>query len=130
MSTYLLDSHTWMWMLTDDRRLGHRTRRIVAAPESTLLLSFASVWELSIKVHSGKLDMPLRTRAQWDEQILMTAVSLTPVDYRHTIAAAALPRHHGDPFDRMLVAQAQDLGVPILTIDPKIARYDVDVIAD
>ncbi len=129
MNAYLLDSHTWVWMLADDPRLGARARGIVTEPENILLLSFASVWELSIKVHSGKLEMPLRTRGQWDEQLQLTGVTLAPIEYQHTIAAATLPWHHRDPFDRMIVAQAQDLGIPIITVDPRIERYEVEVIA-
>ncbi|MFT4228831.1 MAG: type II toxin-antitoxin system VapC family toxin [Microbacterium sp.] len=130
MRSFLLDTHTWIWMLEDSARLGRRTRAILEDETSRLLMSVASAWEIATKVAAGRLSIPLRTEADFLRQLRLTGVETVDLELRHAVAAGSLPRHHGDPFDRMIVAQAQDLDAPILTVDPRIARYDVEVVAD
>jgi len=117
-------------MLDDSRRLRGRAREIVEEPSHELRLSVASIWEISIKAHSGRLGLPLRSAAQFQAQLQATNVRLVEIELAHAITAGALPREHGDPFDRMIVAQARSLGVPIVSADAKLAAYDVEVIAD
>src|SRR5690554_4396945 len=117
-------------MLDDSFRLRGRAREIVEEPSHDLHLSTASIWEISIKAHSGRLRFPLRSEAQFQEQLRRTNVRLVEIEFAHTVAAGALPREHGDPFDRMIVAQARSLSIPIITVDAKLAAYDVEVIAD
>ncbi|MEN2737933.1 type II toxin-antitoxin system VapC family toxin [Microbacterium sp. X-17] len=129
MSGILLDTHVWVWMLEDSRRLRGRMRDIVEDPNQALFLSTVSVWELAIKAHNGRMNLPLRTPRDFAANLAVTDVTLVDVDLEDTCAAAALPRHHGDPFDRIIVAQARKLDVPVLTSDPWIAAYDVEVIS-
>jgi PIN domain nuclease of toxin-antitoxin system len=129
VSRFLLDTQVWIWMLQDSSRLHGQTRRIIMDPANERFLSTASVWEIAIKVNSGRLKLPLRTARDFAMNMATTVVTPLDVDLEDTCAAAALPRHHGDPFDRMIVAQAQKLGIPILTSDRWIAAYDVEVIS-
>jgi PIN domain nuclease of toxin-antitoxin system len=126
----LLDSQVWIWMLQDSARLRGRMREVIEDPAQELLLSTASVWEIAIKANSGRLDLPLKASRDFAACMAVTDVTPLDIEMEDTCAAAALPRHHGDPFDRMIVAQAQKLGVPILTADPWIAVYDVEVVSD
>lgn len=128
MSTFLLDTHVWIWMLEDSRHLRGRQRATIEDADNRLLLSVASLWEMSIKTQSGRLTSPLRTAAQFREQLDLTNVAVVPIEFEHAIAACALPPHHRDPFDRMIVAQAQSLGIPVLSEDAKLSLYDVDIV--
>ncbi|MBN9213994.1 MAG: hypothetical protein ABS62_13180 [Microbacterium sp. SCN 70-200] len=130
MSSFLLDTHIWIWMLEDSPRLQGIQRATVEDAENSLLLSVASVWEMSVKTHAGRLTSPLRTAAHFREQLELTNVELVPIEFEHAVTAGALPPHHRDPFDRMIVAQAQTLGVPIVSADAKLSVYDVDLLTD
>ena len=93
-----------------------------------VLVSAASAWEIAIKLAKGKVHLPV---APGDLLRVMTrdlGMEAIPVEFEHAIAAAELPPIHNDPFDRLLIAQARSLRVPILTADPQIARYDVETI--
>lgn len=129
-TSYLIDSHTWLWMLADSPRLGSRTRSIVGDPESTLYLSMASAWELAIKTGKGKLRGPVATSADLQRALALSGVTLLGITLGDVVAAGGLPAHHGDPFDRMIVAQARQREFPVLSADPWFDRYDVEVIAD
>lgn len=117
-------------MLENSNRLRGRAREIVEDPLSDLRLSVASIWEITIKIRAGRLHLPLRSLRDFEEQLSITNVRPVGLELGHAVAAGALPSHHGDPFDRMLVAQAHDLGIPILTVDSRVAAYDVETIMD
>ena len=121
----LLDTHTLLWWLNRDRRLGPPTRQAIATDAERVAVSAASAWEISIKEAFGKLDAP----AGWPEEIEGFGFEPLPITFDHAREAGGLPRHHGDPFDRMLVAQARLEGLVIVTADPRIARYDVQTLA-
>jgi PIN domain nuclease of toxin-antitoxin system len=114
-------------MMIEPRRIGKKTRALCVDPRSTFRLSIASVWEIAIKHAAGRLtlpDVPLRyvvTRTREDGIVLL------PVQVEHVCLAAQLPRHHGDPFDRLLVAQAQSENLVLLTHDEDIGKYAIDV---
>ena len=88
----------------------------------------ASVWEIAIKVGGGKMILPDTVEHYIPDRLRHDGFELLTIDLPHAFRAGTLPRIHGDPFDRMLVAQAQVEGIPILTADPMIARYDVETI--
>lgn len=123
----LLDTHAWLWMLTEPARLG-AALDLVRDPDSELLLSAASTWEIVIKHGTGRLDLPEPPATYVPARVRSTRVTPVPIEHRHTVEVAALPLRHRDPFDRLLVATARVLGVPILTADARIRGYDVDVI--
>lgn len=120
---YLADTHVLLWALHGDPRLPSRHEAILRSSAS-VRASFASLWEISIKVGLGKLetvdDVPSALEA--------IGVGLLPIAVAHIHAVRALPRHHGDPFDRMLIAQARIEGLTILTVDEAFRAYDVDVL--
>ena len=105
-------------------RLDERVREAIASPENQVLLSSASAWEIAIKTASGRLDFPVE---QFDEIVRNLGFGILPILAAHAIAAGALPRHHADPFDRMLIAQAIVENLTLVTGDRQIARYEVTV---
>lgn len=120
----LLDTHALIWLLSDDPRLGPRVRAILAAPDIYRAVSVISLWEVLLKSGRGKL------RADPDAVAAAVTGSGFPVldlAMAHVLAAARLPRFpdHGDPFDRMLIAQARAENLTLLTVDAKLARYGV-----
>jgi PIN domain nuclease of toxin-antitoxin system len=119
----LLDTHALLWWLGDDARLRDDVRAAVADTEE-VLVSTASVWEISLKRTLGKLVAPDDLAAQ----LVRHQFSVLPVHLSHAIRYADLPLLHRDPFDRMLVAQGQVEGLTIVTGDPAIAAYAVDVL--
>jgi PIN domain nuclease of toxin-antitoxin system len=91
-------------------------------------VSAASVWEIAIKSAKGRLDLPTPVDRYIDDRLRRNRWSPLAIDHRHVIRAASLPGYHRDPFDRALIAQAQIEGLPILTTDAAITRYDVETI--
>jgi len=127
--TILLDTQVWLWMLMDPDRFSAQGRETLIAPDVELLLSAASTWEIAIKHGLGKLHLPGPAEIVIPEMMSATRVVPLPVLHTHTLRVANLPDHHRDPFDRLLVAQAQLEGVPMMTSDVKFSDYEVDVLA-
>lgn len=124
----LLDTHVFLWWITDDPRLSERAREIISDGENTLFFSAASAWEIAIKAKLGKLSVPGDFEAFITEQLIQNSITPLPVRLGHALRVYNLPVHHRDPFDRLLVAQAQVEKLPIVTGDPAIAQYPVEVI--
>jgi len=120
----LLDTHALLWWLADEE-LTSEARALIADPENAVTVSAASAWEISIKQALGKLTAP----DDLEQQILDSDFAPLPVSISHAMAAGRLPRHHDDPFDRMLIAQAQLEELTILTRDKRFGDYDVRVAA-
>ena len=125
MRRLLLDTHALLWALEDDDALGERARGAIVDPRNDVFVSSVSVWEISIKRSLGKLKAP---------EDLLSAIEASglrelPVTFVHADHAGGLPPHHRDPFDRMLVAQAQVEGLTIVTHDSVIAKYGVRTLA-
>jgi len=117
----LLDTHAFLWLVAGDERLPETARTLVASA-SEVLLSAASVWEAEIKRAAGRLDVPPVVGAARRARVPVLGVTAV-----HATAAAHLPLHHRDPFDRMLVAQAQVEGLALLSKDEAVRRYGVAV---
>jgi len=124
----LLDTHVWLWMVAAPERLSEPARVLVVATDNELLLSAASAWEIAIKYALGKLRLPDAPSEFVPSLMARTGITPLPVHHRHALRVATLPPQHRDPFDRLLVAQAQIEGVPILTADKNFAQYDVEVL--
>jgi PIN domain nuclease of toxin-antitoxin system len=119
----LLDTHVLLWWLADDPALSKQARGLIAN-EPEVFVSAASAWEIAIKRALGKLEAP-------DDLLpALEAGGLRrlPIDFEHAAVAGTLPLHHDDPFDRMLVAQAQQEALTLLTSDTRISRYAVTVL--
>lgn len=126
--TALLDTHVFLWWLYDSSRLSARVRQILADGSNTLLFSSASVWELIVKIQSGKLRIPEEPGAFIARRLALHSMDSLSVKLEHALRLYMLPAHHKDPFDRILVAQAISERVPIITADSQIPRYPVEVI--
>ena len=120
----ILDTHALLWWVNEPRRLSKRANSILTNTDTTVLVSAAVAWELAIKVNLGKLDA-LALLTGLTQRVQKEGFTELPVTIEHATRAGLLPRHHRDPFDRLLVAQAQDLGIPILSADELLDRYDV-----
>ena len=121
----LLDSHALLWALADPKRLHAKATAAITDPRSTVYFSAASAWELEIKTQRGKLSLP----EGWLEAAEETGFVQLPVTAAEARESARLEWHHADPFDRMLVAQAQIHGLTLVTKDPLIRPYGVKTLA-
>ena len=121
----LLDSHAFLWWLTEDPKLGAKARQVIADPASIVYVSAATIWELSIKAALGKLDLD---NANLVEEIDANDFIELAITARHASAAANLPRHHEDPFDRMLIAQGKIEDLAIVTRDPEFRAYGIAIL--
>lgn len=119
----LLDTHALLWWLAD-RELTQAARQAIADPANDVAVSAASAWEISIKRTIGKLSVP----DDLGEQMSANGFEELPIRIDHALLAGALPRHHDDPFDRMLLAQASHESLTIVTRDKRFAAYDVKII--
>lgn len=124
----LVDTHAMLWWLRDDSRLSPRARAILEDGGNELLWSLASSWEIAVKIRSGKLDLDRPLERLYADLVTEQGVVLLPVSHDHCARVADLPLHHRDPFDRMLVVQAQHARVPLLTADPKLGAYEVQLL--
>jgi len=122
----LLDTHTFLWAITDESRLSARARALMAAADSWF--SVASVWEVIVKSQSGKISLPLPVGRFLTSELKASGVRVLPITLDHVLRVEKLDLHHRDPFDRILVAQGLEEKVPIITSDPLFARYPVEVI--
>jgi PIN domain nuclease of toxin-antitoxin system len=116
----LLDTHVLLWWLADDPALGERAARAIER-EPEVFVSAASVWEIAIKKAIGRLDAP----DDLVETVGASGFLPLPIGLAHADRAGSLPPHHADPFDRMLVAQAQLEGLTLVTADARLPAYDV-----
>ncbi|HSH82116.1 MAG TPA: type II toxin-antitoxin system VapC family toxin [Herpetosiphonaceae bacterium] len=122
----LLDTHAFLWWVMDDARLPATAREVLEDSANELLFSAASGWEIAIKTRLGKLTLSDDPRRFVAEQIARNGFDLLPITLAHALHVWTLPDYHRDPFDRMLVAQSQVTGLPLMTDDPLIARYEVN----
>ncbi len=114
----LLDTHTFLWWVSDSSQLSPRALEIVADGSNELFLSSASGWEIAIKAQLGKLQLPSAPEHFVPEQLVLNAMESLPIHLSHSLHVYNLPPMHRDPFDRILVAQSQLEHMPIVTLDP------------
>jgi PIN domain nuclease of toxin-antitoxin system len=120
----LLDTHALIWWMVDSSRLTRRALELFKSSKARILVSAVVAWELSIKVRAGKIKPP-DLISRMDEAISKQLFFELPITVEHAVRAGLLPLHHRDPFDRLLVAQAQALNLPILSADRELDRYDL-----
>jgi PIN domain nuclease of toxin-antitoxin system len=120
----LLDTHVLLWARGEPRRIAESVRDRITDPAVAVFFSSASIWEIAIKHALGKLNMP----ANLLETMAERGFSELPVRSTDGLRAGALPPHHADPFDRMLIAQAQSESLTLVTSDARIAAYDVPIL--
>ncbi len=123
MSQLLLDTHVALWWLVDER-LEVEAREAIADPANRVLVSIVSAWEVAIKQGLGRLVV----REDYLEVLQDVGVDLLGLTREHVRGVSGLPQHHRDPFDRMLVAQAQEEGLTLVSRDRRLSLYDVPVL--
>ena len=123
----ILDTHAFLWALAGDARMSRHARDIFAG-SADLSLSIASIWEILIKVQSGKLKFPRPAGPYVLTKLAENSIKRLPISIDHLLALERLPMHHRDPFDRMLIAQSMEEDWPIITADPMFKQYPIRVI--
>ena len=121
----LLDSHTLIWAVDQTSQLSPPAANALQDPANELVLSAATVWEIAIKLGLGKLALSLPYRQWMNQAIADLGLALLPITVEYADAQAALPWHHRDPFDRLLIAQALTEGIPIVSADAVFDPYGV-----
>ncbi len=120
----LIDSHALVWWFESLPVLSLPARNAITDPSNEVLVSVAALWELMIKVSTGKLSLP----ADIETMVVGEGFAVLPITFAHLRVISALPRHHRDPFDRMMIAQALAEGIPIATSDRAFAAYGVQIV--
>jgi PIN domain nuclease of toxin-antitoxin system len=121
---FLLDTHCWLWMQVSPERISAGVVEQLENPENVLHLSSASSWEIAIKWALGKLPLPEAPEDYVPRCLERQGVVGLPIQHRHALHTASLPLHHRDPFDRLLLAQAQLERLTLVTADETLAAYD------
>ncbi len=120
---YLLDTHILLWSLMNVEKLSDQARETIISRDNTIYVSLVSAWEVGIKKGLGKLTAP----DHMESAIRMVGFMPLQVTFQHAEAVSRLPLHHSDPFDRMLIVQAQVEELTLITVDEAIQQYDVPV---
>ena len=121
----LLDTHTFIWFVIDSPKLSVTVRALIEDEDNEKLLSTASVWEIAIKQSTGKLYFGLPFRIFIEQQLSLNSIELLSINLDHIDVIAALPFHHRDPFDRLLIAQSMVERIPILSADSAFDAYPI-----
>ena len=124
----LLDTQVFLWMHAAPQRLSDSAKSVLVDPAQEVLFSAVSSWEIAIKHALGRLDLPDSPAAYVPSRIASAGLTAIPIEHPHTLQAGALPLIHRDPFDRLLIAQSRELGIPLLSSDSVFDQYDVEVI--
>jgi PIN domain nuclease of toxin-antitoxin system len=123
----ILDTHAFLWALAGDGRMSRHAREVFAGT-ANLWLSMASIWEIVLKVQTGKLDLPRPAGQYVIRKLADNGIEILSISVDHLLAVERLPMHHRDPFDRMLIAQSIEEKIPVITADQIFARYPIEVI--
>jgi PIN domain nuclease of toxin-antitoxin system len=122
---FLVDTHVFLWAILTPEKLTDRVRNLFQDAHSELLISVAIPWEMAIKAGVGKLDDEVAILANFENIVASGGYQILETSIRHTIQSGLLPRYHKDPFDRLLIAQALDLNLPLLSCDDVFDGYGV-----
>ncbi len=124
----LVDTHTFIWALLHDHRLTATAKATLRSDDTELVFSLVSLWEIAIKIKTGKLNTIGSSVSYIREEMNAYGMELLPIRYAHILALESLPHHHSDPFDRLLISQALTENLPILTGDRVFRQYGVKTI--
>ncbi|MEW6052854.1 MAG: type II toxin-antitoxin system VapC family toxin [Nitrospirota bacterium] len=124
----LLDTHIFLWWITDDSRLIANVRDIIADGTNDLFLSVASCWEIAIKAQLGSIDLPDKPDKFIAEQLSLNAIMSLPILANHALNVFNIPSLHRDPFDRLIISQAITEKLPIVTSDPVFRQYGIETV--
>ena len=124
----LLDTHAFLWWVEGTPAVGRRAKAAVADPDNEVFFSIASCWELAIKIRLGKLRLAEPLQRFVPRQLSANGFSLLDLRFDHVVRVVDLPLHHGDPFDRLLVAQALADDLTVVSADRTFRKYEVGVL--
>lgn len=125
----LLDTHAMIWAFAQPHRLPPKARAAIEDSRNEVWVSSASTWEVTIKYALGKMPLPNSPDVYLTARLAHYGFKHLAISIAHTLALTGLPKHHADPFDRILIAQAQVEGLTLVSVDPHIARYPVRILA-
>ena len=120
----LLDTHTFLWFIDDSPQLSRRAKALLES-DNDLLLSIANLWEIAIKHRLNKLTLPAAYDVFIPQQVAVNDIEILPISMSHLAAVSILPLHHRDPFDRLLIAQAQVECIAVVSVDTAFDAYSV-----
>ncbi len=123
----LLDTHVALWAITDNQKLSAKARALITAPSTSIWVSAVSLWEISIKHGLHRGDMPVSGQEALN-YFRLAGYNILAIEAEHTVAVEELPKHHQDPFDRLLVAQALVEPMRLMTHDETVAKYNDTII--
>ncbi len=124
----LLDTHAFLWWIQDSKSLSAKAKRAISNETSTCFLSIASVWEMSIKAALGKLNLAVSVEEFVSTHAAANNFKLLDVGFRHAARVQQLPKHHADPFDRLLIVQAQTEGLSLVSKDTAFSQYNIKLV--
>ena len=124
----LLDTHVFLWWMERNRRLSTRAGALISDPDSEVFVSVVTIWEIAIKAELGQLEMPDDLGGFLRSELTVNDFASLPIQFEHAIAARDLPRHHRDPFDRLLICQSRVEELTLVSADPVMAAYGADVV--
>jgi PIN domain nuclease of toxin-antitoxin system len=122
----LIDTHVFIWWTSDVKMLSSQVCDLLLDPNTEVVLSVVSVWEMQIKLSLGKLQFKTTLQELVQDEINQNRIEILPLSLSHIYALKDLPQHHRDPFDRILIAQSMESGLPIVSIDEKFDAYGID----
>ena len=123
---YLLDTHTLLWFLADDKRLSDSARELIESQSNDIFISIASLWEIAIKVNIGKLILDKPFEQVFPEELRLNNIEILSITVDNLIKLTTLPYHHRDPFDRLIIAQALVENLPIIGVDGNFDTYGIN----
>lgn len=121
----LIDTHIFLWFINNDPQLSSTAKKLLES-DVELLLSVVSLWEIAIKVSTGKMTLPKPFEIFIPEQLQQNEIAILPIVTEHLTYITTLAFHHRDPFDRLLIAQSIVEGIPIVSVDTAFDPYNVD----
>ena len=124
----LLDTHVFIWWAEEPERLSANAMLALQDTSNRLFLSLVSVWEIQIKTQLGKMQLSLPLKDLVDSQLSTNGLEILPITREHIFAVDTLPFHHKDPFDRLIIAQSMIENATIVSLDPKLSEYSVNVL--
>ena len=125
---YLLDTNVWLWSLWDPERIARKAREEISNMSHSVFVSAVTSWEIAIKTAAGKLVLPEPPASYVPSRMAIQGLRPLPITHPHALAVFALPPHHRDPFDRLLVAQAQLEEMILVTSDRVLEKYPVEIL--
>jgi PIN domain nuclease of toxin-antitoxin system len=122
---YLIDTHTLLWITADDLKLSENAKKIYLNDENEIFLSMASIWELAIKSSIKKISFDTTIEDYIEKHVRNNNIKILDIGLSHIIRVETLPFHHRDPFDRLIIAQAIEENLPIISKDSFFDKYEI-----